>query len=129
MGALAYLHLDGTEGGKLYPRCTVLDNRSRFLQERHLSLPRLVAPTDEEFAAGAYMPGGLLHFPNGTDAEGLKQWPDEQSVKIKTDGFQRLEWQKLRERNEALDCRVYARAAAWIAGADRWTQAMWRAEV
>jgi phage terminase large subunit GpA-like protein len=25
-------------------------------------------------------------------------------------------WQKLRERNEALDCRVYARAAAWIDG-------------
>ncbi|MFZ5792828.1 MAG: terminase gpA endonuclease subunit, partial [Pseudomonadota bacterium] len=37
-----------------------------------------------------------------------------------------LEWQKLRERNEALDCRVYARAAAWIAGADRWSEAMWR---
>jgi phage terminase large subunit GpA-like protein len=41
-------------------------------------------------------------------------------------GFTRLEWQKLRERNEALDCRVYARAAAWIAGADRWTEAKWR---
>ena len=41
-------------------------------------------------------------------------------------GFTRLEWQKLRERNEALDCRVYARAAAWIAGVDRWTEAMWR---
>jgi phage terminase large subunit GpA-like protein len=36
------------------------------------------------------------------------------------------QWQKLRERKEALDCRVYARAAAWIAGADRWTEAMWR---
>ncbi len=41
-------------------------------------------------------------------------------------GFTRLEWQKLRERNEALDCRVYARAATWIAGADRWTEPMWR---
>ena len=48
-------------------------------------------------------------------------------VKVKTKrGVQRLEWQKIRERNEALDCRVYARAAAWIAGADRWTEAMWR---
>ena len=37
-----------------------------------------------------------------------------------------LEWQKLRERNEALDCRVYARAAAWIAGADRWSEARWQ---
>ena len=40
-------------------------------------------------------------------------------------GFARLEWQKLRERNEALDARVYARAAAWIAGADRWSEARW----
>src|SRR5690606_24396765 len=36
------------------------------------------------------------------------------------------EWQKMRERNEALDCRVYARAAAWILGADRWDEATWR---
>jgi len=41
-------------------------------------------------------------------------------------GFARLEWQKLRERNEALDCRVYARAAAWIVGADRWSEARWQ---
>ena len=34
-------------------------------------------------------------------------------------GFQRLEWQKLREPNEALDARVYATAAAWIIGVDR----------
>ncbi|MFP1646829.1 terminase gpA endonuclease subunit, partial [Pontitalea aquivivens] len=32
----------------------------------------------------------------------------------------------LRERNEALDCRVYARAAAWIVGADRWPEARWQ---
>jgi phage terminase large subunit GpA-like protein len=36
-----------------------------------------------------------------------------------------VEWQKLRERNEALDCRVYARAAAWILGADRWSEKQW----
>ena len=30
------------------------------------------------------------------------------------------------KRNEALDCRVYARAAAWIAGADRWPDEKWR---
>jgi len=51
----------------------------------------------------------------------------EQLVTVKTRrGFARLEWQKLRERNEALDCRVYARAAVWILGADRWTEAKWR---
>src|SRR5512139_3595233 len=66
-------------------------------------------------------------MPNGTEAEWLKQLVGEQLVTVKTRrGFSRLEWQKVRERNEALDCRVYARAAAWIAGADRWTEAMWK---
>ena len=41
-------------------------------------------------------------------------------------GFGHQEWQKMRERNEALDCRVYARAAAWIHGADRWDESTWR---
>jgi phage terminase large subunit GpA-like protein len=41
-------------------------------------------------------------------------------------GYARQEWQKLRERNEALDARVYARAAAWILGADRFDERMWR---
>ena len=84
-------------------------------------------PTDEEIAAGARCPPGYVHLPNGTEAEWLKQLVGEQLVTVKTKrGFSRLEWQKLRESNEALDCRVYARAA-WIAGADdRWTEAMWR---
>jgi len=28
-------------------------------------------------------------------------------------------------KDSALDCRVYARAAAWIVGADRWSEARW----
>ena len=32
----------------------------------------------------------------------------------------------MRERNEALDTRIYARAAAWILGADRFDERMWR---
>ena len=45
-------------------------------------------------------------------------------VTVKTKrGFQKLDWQKPRERSEALDCRVYA--AAWIAGADRWPERKW----
>jgi phage terminase large subunit GpA-like protein len=88
---------------------------------------RLTAPTDEEIAAGAGFPAGYVHLPKGTEAEWVKQLVGEQRVTVKTKrGFTRLEWQKLRERNEALDCRVYARAAAWIAGADRWTEATWR---
>ena len=88
---------------------------------------RLERPTDEETDAGILCPAGFVHLPHGVDAEWVKQLVAEQLVTVKTKrGFTRLEWQKLRERNEALDCRVYARAAAWIAGIDRWSERKWR---
>jgi phage terminase large subunit GpA-like protein len=121
-------HVDVTEGGKKLRRGARLWTIavSTFKSETYRYL-RLLAPTDEEIAAGAKCPAGYVHLPNGTEAEWLKQLVAEQLVTVKTKrGFSRLEWQKLRERNEALDCRVYARAAAWIVGADRWTEAMWR---
>ena len=40
-------------------------------------------------------------------------------------GYPKREWQKTRDRNEALDCRIYARAAAIALGIDRWTDAKW----
>ena len=117
-----------TEGGKKLRRGARLWTIavSTFKSETYRFL-RLTAPTDEEIAAGATCPAGYVHLPHGAEAEWVKQLVAEQLVTVKTKrGFSRLEWQKLRERNEALDCRVYARAAAWIAGADRWTEAMWR---
>ena len=67
-----------------------------------------------------------MHLPHWVEDEWLKQFVAEQLVTVRTRrGFARLEWQKMRERNEALDCRIYARAAAWIAGADRWGEAKW----
>ena len=88
---------------------------------------RLAAPTDEEIAAGHLHPPGFIHLPRGTEAEWVKQLVAEQLVTVRTRrGFTRLEWQKMRERNEALDCRTYARAAAWILGLDRWTDEHWR---
>lgn len=84
-------------------------------------------PTPEEITAGASFPAATVHLPSWADSEWLKQLTAEQLVTVKTKrGFAKLEWQKLRERNEALDARVYARAAAWIAGADRWSEARWQ---
>ena len=66
-------------------------------------------------------------MPDWADSEWLKQLVGEQLVTIRDKrGYARQEWQKLRERNEALDTRVYARAAAWILGADRFDERMWR---
>jgi phage terminase large subunit GpA-like protein len=89
---------------------------------------RLAAPTDEERAAGADWPAGFVHIPKGTTAEWVKQLTSEQLVTRKTrTGYQKLEWEQTRERNEALDCRVYARAAAWLMGIDRWDNLRWEA--
>jgi phage terminase large subunit GpA-like protein len=57
----------------------------------------------------------------------VKQLTAEQLVTVRDRrGFTKLEWRQMRERNEALDCRVYARAAAWMLGIDRWADAKWK---
>ncbi|MGE0768051.1 MAG: phage terminase large subunit family protein [Hyphomicrobiaceae bacterium] len=121
-------YVDATAGGKRLRRGARLWSVavSTFKAETNRYL-RLERPTDEERAGGASFPAGTIHLPAWADSEWCKQFVAEQLVTVKTRrGFQRLEWQKLRERNEALDCRVYARAAAWIAGADRWGEQKWR---
>jgi phage terminase large subunit GpA-like protein len=121
-------YVDATIGGKRLRRGARLWTvaTSTFKAETYRFL-RLERPTAEEIAAGAPFPAGTVHLPAWADGEWLKQLTAEQLVTVRTKrGFARLEWQKLRERNEALDCRVYARAAAWIEGADRWDEAAWR---
>ena len=120
--------VDATEGGRKIRRGARLWTIavSTFKAETYRFL-RLSRPTDEDAADGAQGPAGLVHLPQGVDAEWVKQLVAEHLVTITTKrGFQKLEWQKVRERNEALDCRVYARAAVWIAGADRWSEDKWR---
>lgn len=69
-------------------------------------------------------PAGFCHFPEyGEDY--FKMITAEQLMVKYVRGFRRYEWEKLRERNEALDCRVYARAAAAIVGLDRFNPAQW----
>ena len=88
---------------------------------------RIERPSDEDRALGAPNPAGMIHLPDWTDSEWLKQLVAEQLVTIRDRrGYARQEWQKMRERNEALDTRIYARAAAWILGADRFDERTWR---
>lgn len=90
---------------------------------RYLRLP---APTDEDLAAGRGWPSGFIHIPRGITSEWVRQLTAEQLVTIKTrTGHMKSEWQQLRDRNEALDCRVYARAVAWLLQLDRWDEPKW----
>ncbi len=71
-------------------------------------------------------PIGFVHLPK-VDAEYLQQLCAEQLVTRRDrNGFAIREWQKMRERNEALDCYVYARAAATASGLDRFEDRHWR---
>lgn len=75
-------------------------------------------------------PRGWVHLPRGVEVEWVKQLVAEQLRTVKDRrGFQRQEWAKLRDRNEALDCAVYARAALWLLGADRYGDRFWRQAV
>ena len=74
----------------------------------------------------AIYPAGFIHLPN-VDAEFIQQLCAEQLITRRDrNGFPIREWQKMRERNEALDCYVYARAAASAAGLDRFDERHWR---
>lgn len=71
-------------------------------------------------------PPGFVHLPK-VDAEYVQQLCAEQLITRRDrNGFPVREWQKLRERNEALDCYVYARAATAASGLDRFEERHWR---
>lgn len=121
-------YVDATVGGRRLKRGARLWTiaTATFKAETYRFL-RLERPDDKERANGTCDPSGFLHLPDWIDSEWLKQLVAEQLVTVKNRrGYARQEWQKIRARNEALDTRVYARAAAWILGADRWDERMWR---
>lgn len=120
--------VDVNEAGKKVKRGVALWNVSvsvfKLETYRHF---RLSVPTDEVLAEGGGWPTGFIHVGSGVTAEWFKQVTAEQLVsrKNKKTGFSKAEWVKSRDRNEALDCRVYARAVAWLMGIDRWEDAKW----
>lgn len=83
----------------------------------------LKLPTPQD---GESVPHGFRHFPE-YDAEYFKQLTAEELIKRVVKGFTKFEWEKVRERNEALDTGVYNRAAAAFYGIDRLTDEQWAA--
>ena len=85
---------------------------------------RLRKPTDEEVKEGKGYPQGYCHFPMYPD-EYFKQLTAEQVVRKVQRGYTKLVWEKTRERNESLDARSYARAAALNLGVEQWSEKVW----
>lgn len=120
--------MDVTIGGKKVRRGLALYMVSGpvYKSETYRYL-RLDKPTDEDLAQGVCFPDGYVHIPQGATSEWVEQLVAEQLVteKKKLTGFSTLRWVKIRDRNEALDCRVYARAMVNLMGVERWTEKHW----
>ena len=120
-------HMDIMQSGKRKRRgLLVWPVGASFGKSELYGCLRKERPTDEQLAAGERFPAGFCHFPKYGE-EYFKQLTAERLVTVKDKrGFPHREWRKLRERNEALDCRVYARAAASAVGIDRFTDGVWQ---
>ena len=114
----------GPLGAKIKRGIRVWPVNSGMAKEELYRWLRLDRPTDEDLAGGVPFPAGYCHFPKYSE-EYFKQITAEQLVTKLVKGYRRHEWQKMRERNEALDCRVYARAAAGRIGIDRFQEKHW----
>lgn len=78
-------------------------------------------PTTE---SGDILPFGYCHFPEYSE-EYFRGITAEEIVPRLVKGFRRYQWEKVYDRNEPLDCRVYGRAMAYLAGVDRWDAERW----
>ena len=123
--------VDVTIGGrKIKSGLKIRTVLSCFFKEGIYSDLKKRKPTPEEFEQGWRYPSGYCHFPEGANYgdEHFKQLTAEQFVTRKdARGREKTEWQQTRPRNEALDCRVYARAAAWDCGIYRFKANHWDA--
>jgi phage terminase large subunit GpA-like protein len=72
---------------------------------------------------GKYRPG-FCHYPQ-YDLDFFKALCSEQRIEKVEKGRTVFRWEKIRERNEQLDTRVYARAAAAMVGMDRFKAVDW----
>jgi len=116
-----WVDIKGKNGRTIRKGCRLWIVGTSMLKTELYGQLRLDAPVD-----GENWPPGFVHLPGDTGDEWIKQLVAEQLVKKKTRyGMTKLSWEQLRDRNEALDNAIYARAAAWEIGIDRWPAERW----
>jgi phage terminase large subunit GpA-like protein len=75
---------------------------------------------------GEPYPRFFCHFPDYS-SDYFKQLCSEQIVVRIVRGVRRYIWEKIQERNEALDLKIYNRACSLRLGMDRWSESDWNA--
>ena len=92
-----------------------------LLKQELYGILRMPVPSVEEEEE---FPPSYFHFPE-MEEEYFKQLTAEVLTKRIVRGFAKYQWEKIRERNEALDTWILARAAASFFGLDRFKQENW----
>jgi phage terminase large subunit GpA-like protein len=110
-----------TDGKRLKRGVKVYEIGTNLSKSELYGFLRLERPTDPVEP----LPSGWCHFPEYQE-EYFKMLTAEQVVEKVVKGYTRREWEKTRERNEALDCRVIARAVSYQIGIDRWKEDKWQ---
>ena len=95
-------------------------NTSLGKEELYRAL-RLSAPDP---SIGEEWPAGYCHFP-AYSKEFFEQLCAEQLITHTLAGRTTTRWEKRRDRNDALDCRIYARAAAATLRLETWPAKRW----
>jgi phage terminase large subunit GpA-like protein len=108
--------VDVTQSGKRIGRLRQWNIGVSFLKAELYSWLQL------EKDADGVPPPCYCHFPQ-YDEHYFRGLTAEEHVKKIVKGYSRYYWQKIYDRNEPLDCRIYARAAASIIGIDRFPAA------
>ena len=110
-------HQDVKESGKRIRRGIMIWPIGVSLLKNELfdSLRRDPPPPGEE------MPTRWVDFPQLSQEFFEQLCAEELTTRINRRGYVVQEWRKTRDRNETLDCAIYARAASIIAGIDRMT--------
>lgn len=104
--------VDVTKAGKKVGKLRLYSIGSSFLKTELYDCLRLEKDSED------IPPPYYCHFPE-YDEHYFRGLTAEEKVKKIVRGYPRFQWVKRYERNEPLDCRVYARAAASIVGLDR----------
>ena len=70
-------------------------------------------------------PAGFCHFPQYGEDYFKQLTAEEMVISRNRKGYFKYHWQKIRDRNEALDLRIYATAAAISHGIEKFTEKDW----
>lgn len=116
--------VDYTQGGKTINNGAVLRTvGTEIIKSEIYGWLGLTYPEENEDGEIEF-PFGWCHFPEYSQ-EYFKQLCAEKLVMTVSRGRSVFKFEKHRDRNEALDCRVYARAAAITLEIDRFTPSKW----